>query len=258
MIARRDDVDIAYEAHGAGPLTIVFVHGLAANFHTWDAQVDGLAATYRTIAIDLPGHGGSFTGNQPSKDDFFRDVRAIVEADRAGRVVVVGWSLGGRVACEYALSFPYETAGIVLVDHNPPVIARTRRDVDEITDLLDAGDWPTAATNLVESWIGGGEPAIDELRQGLIDMVVKTDPDVVRTIRGRPWRDVLDYSTVPVPTLLIQGGSSPLGGIPSSDYLLSEISECEALVIAGHGHAVHVSAADDVTAKIAEFAGRLI
>ena len=241
MIIERDGVRIAFEVQGSGQPALVFVHGLAANRRTWEQQVALLSPRYATIAIDLPGHGDSYTGELPNKDEFFLDVRSVVETLGAEEVVIVGWSLGGRIACEYATNFPDETAGIVLVDHNPPQIARSQPGDDEIRGLLEEGKWSIAAPKLVESWIGGGEPDLEELRSSLLDMVQKADPRVVSEIRGGPWKHRVEYSAVSVPTLALQGGSSPIGGQSSADYLCSTIAQCEAIVFDGHGHAVHAS-----------------
>ncbi len=101
----------------AGPIgapAIVFVHGTLLTRRQWDAPMRLLAARYRCVAVDLPGHG------RLADVPFTRDAAADVVADAIaaesadGRAVVVGLSLGGYVAIDAAARHPERVAGLVL------------------------------------------------------------------------------------------------------------------------------------------------
>lgn len=100
-----------------GPLgapTIVFVHGTRLTRAAWAPQLDALADEFRTIAVDLPGHGTR--AGQPFTLDGAADVvaAAIREGSADGRAVVVGLSLGGYVAMVLAARDPESVRGLVL------------------------------------------------------------------------------------------------------------------------------------------------
>lgn len=100
-----------------GPLdapAVVFVHGTRLTRALWAPQVRRLAARYRCVAIDLPGHG-ALAGDRFSLEAASGAVLAAIdEAVPSRRAVVVGLSLGGYVAIEAAERDPGRVAGLVL------------------------------------------------------------------------------------------------------------------------------------------------
>jgi pimeloyl-ACP methyl ester carboxylesterase len=103
-IALPGGVEIAYLDRGAGPNTLVFVHGLGANLKAWQKNVDSLSRDYRCIALDLPGYGKSSQGDYPYGMAFFANqLRAFLEVLDLKNVVLVGHSMGGQIALTAAL-----------------------------------------------------------------------------------------------------------------------------------------------------------
>ena len=112
-----DGVQIVYSACGAGEPALVFIHGGVADRSFWDAQLKAFAGHHRVIAPDLAGHGESGTNRTKwGLPEFGADVRAVVEAEKAARVIIFGNSLGGPVAIESALLMPGRVLGVVGVD----------------------------------------------------------------------------------------------------------------------------------------------
>ena len=76
----RDGVRLAFEVHGAGTPTLVFVHGWSCDRRYWRGQLRPLAARYQTVAVDLAGHGQSGVGRRSwTMAAFGEDVVAVVE-----------------------------------------------------------------------------------------------------------------------------------------------------------------------------------
>jgi pimeloyl-ACP methyl ester carboxylesterase len=112
----------------AGDVVVMWVHGVDSDATVWDAAVELVAADHPSVAIDLPGHGGS-----PGSDDeaaYGREVvldaiDEVVAGVRAGapgaRVVWVGHSLGGYLGLAHALTRSGAEAvdGLVLVSTGP-------------------------------------------------------------------------------------------------------------------------------------------
>jgi len=97
----------------AGAPAIVFIHGTRATRAFWTPQIAQLSGAFRTIALDLPGHGAR--ADVPFTLAGAADIviRAIDE-DGDGRAVVVGLSLGGYVAMEVVSRSPERVRGLVL------------------------------------------------------------------------------------------------------------------------------------------------
>jgi pimeloyl-ACP methyl ester carboxylesterase len=105
----------AYVMAGAGP-ALLLVHGIGDSSDTWRPVFDELARYHTVIAPDLLGHGRS---EKPRADytiagfaNGMRDLLAVLGVDR---VTVVGHSLGGGVAAQFAYQFPERCERLVLV-----------------------------------------------------------------------------------------------------------------------------------------------
>jgi pimeloyl-ACP methyl ester carboxylesterase len=95
---------------------VVLVHGLAACWQCWLEQIPRLAAEgRRVIALDLPGFGDS---EMPSEDisveGYGRSVESLCDSLDLGQVVVVGHSMGGFTAAEFAIQYPKRVERLVL------------------------------------------------------------------------------------------------------------------------------------------------
>ena len=112
-----DGVEIVYSVSGAGEPALVFIHGGLANRGFWDGQLGVFGAHHRTIALDLPGHGESGLDRKKwGILEFGADVKAVIDAEKAKKVIIFGNSLGGPVAIEAALLLPGRVLGVVGVD----------------------------------------------------------------------------------------------------------------------------------------------
>jgi len=105
----------AYVKAGHGP-ALLLLHGLGCDHHTWDPVLQGLSRHFTVIAPDLFGHGQS---DKPRGDysvagyaNIMRDLLSLLGIDR---VTVVGHSLGGGVAMQFAYQYPERTERLVLL-----------------------------------------------------------------------------------------------------------------------------------------------
>lgn len=114
-----DGTPIAYLERGrVGAPPLVLLHGWAQSADCWGAEVlDGLAATHHVLAPDLRGHGrsGAPWGGYDEPAAWAADLDAVlVAAGVTAPPVLVGWSYGGLVACDW-LRCGGVAAGLVLV-----------------------------------------------------------------------------------------------------------------------------------------------
>jgi pimeloyl-ACP methyl ester carboxylesterase len=104
-----------YMQVGNGPV-LLLIHGIAGILENWQAVTEPLARQYTVVAPDLPGHGGS----APSAGDyslgaFATGLRDLLVALGHERATLVGHSLGGGIAMQFAYQFPEITERLVLV-----------------------------------------------------------------------------------------------------------------------------------------------
>jgi pimeloyl-ACP methyl ester carboxylesterase len=114
--------DIAFRQSQGTGRPVVFIHGNSTSSRTWLPLLTGpFGERFRSLALDLPGHGGSAPAANP--EDYSLPGYAAVLADflretGAQDAVVVGWSLGGHIALEAAPALP-EAAGFVIFGTPP-------------------------------------------------------------------------------------------------------------------------------------------
>lgn len=96
-------------------MPLVFLHPIAMRLEFWQPVVTRLSSRYRTISVDLRGHGRSAPTEEPySTDDLAFDVIALARRLELPAAVFVGCSLGGMVAQGVAIAAPELVAGLVL------------------------------------------------------------------------------------------------------------------------------------------------
>ncbi len=166
--------EVSYRTAGEGP-TILLIHGIAGSSTTWRAVMPALAEHYTVIAPDLMGHGQSA---KPRGDyslgayaSGIRDLLTVLDKER---VTLVGHSLGGGVAMQFAYQFPEWAERLVLVasgglgrEVSPLLKAVTLPGAEYVLPLLlhprirETAEWPGAlarrvgwrpSVNLSEVW----------------------------------------------------------------------------------------------------------
>jgi 2-succinyl-6-hydroxy-2,4-cyclohexadiene-1-carboxylate synthase len=84
---------------------LVFLHGFLGNHHDWSETIDYLKESFYCISIDLPGHGDSVTVSAPIDKGFEAThlmIKNVLNDLQIKEYVLIGYSLGGRVALDYA------------------------------------------------------------------------------------------------------------------------------------------------------------
>lgn len=109
--------DVNVTVTGAGPHTIVLLHGFSDNLLTWRRVVPALAVEHRVVAIDLPGHGATTRAfHAPLLDGYAALVVEILDAlGENAPVGVVGNSMGAAVATVFASAYPERVSCAVLI-----------------------------------------------------------------------------------------------------------------------------------------------
>jgi 2-succinyl-6-hydroxy-2,4-cyclohexadiene-1-carboxylate synthase len=116
-------VDWHYHCRGAadGP-PILFLHGFMAHGGIWLPTMEQLPEGFRSIALDLPGHGQTDADLKHMTFDALSDVIAAFAGITIRRpAILVGYSMGGRIALRTALRHPGYFCGLVLESANPGI-----------------------------------------------------------------------------------------------------------------------------------------
>lgn len=104
-----------YEERGCGE-ALVFLHGASLDLHQWDRQMEHFAADYHVIAMDARGHGRStLPPGAVRPEQFWQDVRALLDHLGIEKAVLCGLSMGGHTALQTAIYAPERVRALVLI-----------------------------------------------------------------------------------------------------------------------------------------------
>ncbi|MFN9497668.1 MAG: acetoin dehydrogenase dihydrolipoyllysine-residue acetyltransferase subunit [Erythrobacteraceae bacterium] len=135
--ATIDGFSLRYAEIGEGEETILFLHGFGGDCGNWMFVQSDLAESCRTIALDLPGHGGSTKAlpGSGSLDDLVSLVGAFIAERVLGPVHLVGHSFGGALAQGLAARASASVRSLTLI---APLLSGVSLDRDFLHDLVEA------------------------------------------------------------------------------------------------------------------------
>ncbi len=238
---------------------LLFLHGFSNDAHVWDRVAPVLAPHYRVVALDQRGHGDSSRDPEGRYDHetMARDANAAVESLGAARVVIVGHSLGGRVAMRFAGLFPEKLAGLVIVDSAPDLDAR---GTTRISQDVQAQSWSFASVadyqRVLERQYAATRPEIlaklavpwtRERPDGRCEL--KLDPGFMKARSGvsaeaaKAWSEQeakhlwAALRALPCPALVVRGAASDVMSAEVADQMVDDVipnAKLETVARAGH------------------------
>ena len=116
-----------YEVKGTGP-AVVLIHGGQLDCRMWDGQFAAFSRDFRVIRYDVRGYGGSFQPDMLYSDA--EDLAGLLDYLKVDKAHIVGLSLGGRIAIDFAVAHPARVASLTLAGpglsgYEPPDGAET-------------------------------------------------------------------------------------------------------------------------------------
>ena len=107
-----------YKSFGSGD-TIIIMHGLLGMLDNWQSFAKKLSEGYRVLTLDLRNHGKSFHANQMTYELMSEDLNRFLIHREIDRADIMGHSMGGKVAMQFALQYPEKTEKLIVADIAP-------------------------------------------------------------------------------------------------------------------------------------------
>jgi pimeloyl-ACP methyl ester carboxylesterase len=237
----------------------LLLHAGIADSRMWHPQEAALrAAGFDVLAPDLRGFGQRPMGNEPFAHA--RDVEALLD----GPAVVVGASLGGRVALELAVLHPDLVQRLVLIAPGLPGWAwsdETRAGWAAEEEAFEQGDFEAAAEASLRQWIDGPRRAPDavdpKLRSDVREMILRSYE--LQSGEEPDEEDVLEpainerLGDVRCPTLVIVGDEdiADMQGIAA--HVTGSIGDARLASVTGASHLPSLECPDEVNATLLPF-----
>jgi pimeloyl-ACP methyl ester carboxylesterase len=261
----RDDVELHHLDWGnEGRHPIVLVHGSRLHAHVWNDFSGRFKDRFHVVAVDQRGHGDSGWCRHGRYDleDFYQDLRAVVEARGLTRFTLIGHSLGGRVSMLYASRHHPELERLVLVDITPGrPAAPAGADMSRITETPRPREFDSEGHAI--AYLGkllSRAPAhvIEEsVRYGMRQTASgrytwKYDPAVLK--RAPSPHDLWESAkSIPTPTLLQYGSHSNVVSPELAQRLQQTMPRCTVERIDNAGHALFSDQPDAFAASVERF-----
>jgi pimeloyl-ACP methyl ester carboxylesterase len=252
-----------------GPPTappVVLLHGITGHARVWDHLAERLVPGRRVLALDQRGHGDS----DPAPDDDYRvatmadDLAAFVSSLGLDRFALLGHSMGGRIAIQYAAAHAVRLERLIVVDIGPDIelagLQRVRDMMAQSPERIESEDWaveyirranPRQDPHLLRERVRHGLKRLPD--GGLTWKYAKGLRDMMRA--GR--RDAVDLweplPRIPCPTLIVRGADSDILSPEVAKKMTGRLAEGRLVEIAGAGHTVPADRPEDFVRQVRAF-----
>lgn len=193
---------------------LLALHGLLGAGENWRAIAAALADTFQVLLPDLRNHGRSPHAREMDYPAMAADVRELLDGLPSGPVFLVGHSIGGKVAMQFAAQWPERVRRLVVVDMAP---RQTEGGNQAILDVLAGMDLAQFATRRdMDAFMAPVLPSL-QIRQFLLKNVARAengawhwrvDLAAIRHAYRRLTAPPELPAPCPVPALFIRGGRS--------------------------------------------------
>lgn len=231
-----------FKIYGSGD-PIIILHGFMGSLDNWQTFAKQLAEDYMVITVDQRNHGKSPHDDDFSYDLMAEDLKELMEAEWIHKAVIMGHSMGGKVAMKFTMLYPEMVEKLIVVDIAPKLYPRGHNDVLEAMNAVPIDrltDRNEAESILAET--------IDD--QGVRLFLLK---NLKRQDEGYKWKVNLPIVTEKYdailarikgdsfdgPTLFIRGGNSKYVLDEDMDYIKVLFPEAELKTVDGAGHWIH-------------------
>lgn len=251
-------VRIHVESAGEGELALVFLHYWGGSSRTWRQVIEALSGRYRTAAYDHRGWGRSQApADGYTIDDLADDAQAVIAGLGLQRYVLVGHSMGGKVAQCVAGRRPQGLAGVVLVAPSPPLpMAVGDEQRAAMAHAYDSRESVEAVLDNVLS----ASPLSTALREQVIEDSLAGAPQAKEAWPRSAMRENIAEAAarIEVPVLVI-AGERDLVDSPDTlrTALLPYISHAHMDMLPGIGHLSPLEAPADLARRIDGFVATL-
>jgi 3-oxoadipate enol-lactonase len=248
-----------YTAGLEGP-PIVFLHGVGGDHSAWRPQLLHFAGRFRCLAWDMPAYGASPPPVAMTFPALARSLLDLLDSLRLAKVHLVGQSLGGMIAQEFAVDHADRLSSLALVATSP-AFGRADKEWQQkfLDDRLGALDRGTTMAELARANVArivgpNADPAGVAIATACTaNIPVEGYRQAVTMILGFDRR--ADLARIAVPTLVMAGELDTVAPAPMMQKMAAQIPGARFLTVPGAGHLINLEQPRVFNAALEKFLG---
>jgi pimeloyl-ACP methyl ester carboxylesterase len=259
LIFDNQGTPISYDDVGSGN-AVPFIHGHPFNRTMWAPQMQSLRWKYRAIAPDLRGYGQSSLGSETvnTLECIVGDLLRLLDHLQVERACIVGLSMGGQIAMEFARAFPDRTTAAVFAATFPQ--AETPEGIERrngMADRLLAEGMALAGSEMLPKLIGPTSlKRRPSVASAVYRMICATDPaGAAAALRRRALRR--DYreslTQIKVPCLIVLGTDDAYSTVDEAQTMHAAIANSRLEIFPNIGHMPNLEDEDRFNRHLHEF-----
>jgi pimeloyl-ACP methyl ester carboxylesterase len=254
-----------WRPRAGGAPVLILLHGFTGHARSWDAFAEAMTDRYRVIAFDQRGHGESAWAGSGGYgiDAMTADLEALAASLGLGSFELLGLSMGGLVAIDYAGKRPAALRRLVIVDIAPEIERQgsnriqTGQKQSDVFESREAAFETQRAANPI--------PPADHLRHRVHNNLMALEDGRFTWRYDRALRDVRELKFRPpeegwascaaigVPTLVMRGEVSDILSPGVADRMVQTIPGSRLAVVEGSGHSIPLDKPEGFLAAVRAF-----
>lgn len=238
--------------------SLVIIHGLFGNSDNWHSIAQSLSEYFHVYTLDLPNHGLSDQLEEASYDNMATLVQEWLHTNKIPSCFLLGHSMGGKVAMQFASQFPEHLLGLIVADIAPVNYQSSHHDI--FAGLKAIPLTQITSRKEADAILSSYEPTL-AIRQFLLKNLIKSE-------QGFKWLIELDNlannyelirSTPPLiqpftgSTLFIKGEHSDYIQAKDKNAILHWFPQAEVKIIPATGHWLHAEKPIPFTSLVRRF-----
>jgi pimeloyl-ACP methyl ester carboxylesterase len=257
---------LVYESVGSGE-PVLLLHAGVADMRMWDAQVEAFAPTHRVIRFDAQGFGQSPAAAEPAtRAD---DIHELLRSLDVPKAHVIGVSMGGAAAIDFAVAYPElvgtlvpVAAGLSGYEPGDPALVEWIEEREARQDALLADGDVDGATELdLEIWLAGPPRRVADMDQALVErlrpmarLARARRPERARTPQLDPPA-LGRLGAIQAPTLVMVGDCDVPLILDIADVIAQRIFSARKLVFRDTAHMINMERPAAFNQAVLEFVG---
>jgi pimeloyl-ACP methyl ester carboxylesterase len=240
-----DGAQIYYETAGTG-IPFVMIHAGVADRRQWNNEFAFFAKDYQVLRYDMRGYGKS----EPVDGEFshMSDLVSLLDTlEHQGPLVMMGCSMGGGLAMDFALAHPSRMKALIMVGSGPSGLeldVPTPAKFAEVEKAFEAGDLDLTAELETQIWFDGAGRAPEQVNQTMRKLAYEMNR-IALSYEARQLGKRLPNTDVPafdrlkdlsIPVLVIVGAHDTPYILAAADYMIEKIPSARKAIIEDAAH----------------------